>query len=341
MAEYYFHLPPITELTITQQAALNEPEQIALSGGPGTGKSVVSLWRHISNYERGHTSLLLTYTTTLRRYLEACCKGNNDAAAQRVGTSYRNKYTTQTRRFSEVIIDEAQDLEPDYFSNICSLVSYGADDSQILYPNHSTKQKQLAEIFPNNVSCVLDKNFRNTKEIMLFAKQAFPQAAISLRDINGIDRHGPNPALLIGNWSQWDKVPDKEIEGILKILRELRTDTENIAILLPWQGSVQNYVTALKDEIKDFSYYYDDDSIFPDGAPPLKNVHITTFKSSKGLEFDTVIIPDFNKKNSIIGRYHIDWNDYYVACTRARSNLFLFSNQNLPSLNSVVDIYNI
>lgn len=38
---YYFRLPPITQLTLSQQAALNETEQIALSGGPGTGKSVV------------------------------------------------------------------------------------------------------------------------------------------------------------------------------------------------------------------------------------------------------------------------------------------------------------
>ena len=50
MAEYYFNLPPITTLTIPQQAALDDPAQIALSGGPGTGKSVVSLWRHISNH---------------------------------------------------------------------------------------------------------------------------------------------------------------------------------------------------------------------------------------------------------------------------------------------------
>lgn len=116
MPGYYFKLPPITDLTIAQQAALNETEQIALSGGPGTGKSVVSMWRHISNHQQGRNSLLLTFTTTLKRYLEACCRGGNNAtAAQQVGTSCKNKYLTQTRRFSEIIIDEAQDLEPDFF----------------------------------------------------------------------------------------------------------------------------------------------------------------------------------------------------------------------------------
>lgn len=338
MPGYYFNLPPITALTRAQQAALNETEQIALSGGPGTGKSVVSMWRHISNYNQGHRSLLLTYTTTLKRYLEACCRGNNVAASQQVGTSLRNKYLTQNRRYSEVIIDEAQDLDADYFSGICSPVSYGADDSQILYPDHSTRQSELGELFPDNVSYVLDKNFRCTQEIMLFARQSFPRAAISLNMINNIDRHGDRPSLLIGNWGPRDDTPTDEVKAILQIISDLRNDTENIAILLPWKSTVQKYVSALEDDVDDFSYYYEDKNTFPDGCPPLKNVHITTFKSAKGLEFDTVIVPDYNKMNSIIGSYNVDWQDFYVGCTRARSNLFLFSNNNLPSLNSVVDV---
>ena len=86
MAEYYFNLPPITALTIPQQAALDDPAQIALSGGPGTGKSVVSLWRHISNHmsNPAKKSLLLTYTTTLKEYLKACCRSQNEDAAKMV-----------------------------------------------------------------------------------------------------------------------------------------------------------------------------------------------------------------------------------------------------------------
>lgn len=338
MPGYYFNLPPITVLTKTQQAALNETEQIALSGGPGTGKSVVSMWRHISNYQQGNRSLLLTYTTTLKRYLEACCRGNNVTAAQQVGTSLRNRFLTQTHKFFEVIIDEAQDLEPEYFSEIISPVSYGADDSQILFPDHSTKQSKLAELFPDNVSCVLDKNFRCTQEIMQFARQAFPSAAISHNMINNIDRHGDRPSLLIGRWGPWENTPDDEIGAILQIINDLRNDTENIAILLPWKNSVRNYVSALKDDVDDFSHYYEDQYAFPGGCPQLKNVHITTFKSAKGLEFDTVIIPDFNKMASIVGSYNVDWQDFYVGCTRARSNLFLFSNSNLPLLNGVVNV---
>ena len=50
MSGYYFKLPLIIDLTIGQQTALDEPNPIAISGGPGTGKRVVSLFRHIRNY---------------------------------------------------------------------------------------------------------------------------------------------------------------------------------------------------------------------------------------------------------------------------------------------------
>ena len=60
MNDYYFRLPAITQLTISQQAALNESRLVAISGGPGTGKSVVSLYRHINNYASGKKSLLIT-----------------------------------------------------------------------------------------------------------------------------------------------------------------------------------------------------------------------------------------------------------------------------------------
>ena len=42
---YYFELPIFGDLTTNQKLALEEDEAIALSGGPGTGKSVVALLR--------------------------------------------------------------------------------------------------------------------------------------------------------------------------------------------------------------------------------------------------------------------------------------------------------
>lgn len=203
MAGYYFNLPQISQLTISQQAALNETKQIALSGGPGTGKSVVSLWRHISNYQRNKKSLLLTYTTTLARYLGACCLTQSLDAARNVGRSCKDKNRINGS-WTEIIIDEAQDLSKDYY-NAISKVSYGADDSQILYPDKSITQRELKELFSDNVDYVLDKNFRSTQRIMQFAKIVFPDAYIPQSTIAGLANNmGELPILLITGRNQWN-----------------------------------------------------------------------------------------------------------------------------------------
>ena len=78
----------------------------------------------------------------------------------------------------------------------------------------------------------------------------------------------------------------------------------------------------------------------------IGNIHVTTFKSSKGLEFDTVIIPNFD----IVNRVPVNmrgnivictWNDLYVAVTRAKSNLYLITNNDMPELSLVAKRFNI
>ncbi len=340
MAEYYFNLPQITQLTISQQAALNETRQIALSGGPGTGKSVVSLWRHIANYQKEEKSLLLTFTTTLAKYLSACCTTLNINAANNVKTSLRGKPKTGSK-WSEIIIDEAQDLPISYYADVKSItnVSYGADDSQILYPENCSRQSELKTLFSSNADYVLDKNFRSTQRIMQFSKVLFPDAYIPQSIISGLANNiGELPVFLITSGSKFDKTNEKQNNSIVEIINSFRSDTHNIAILVPWKTDAAVFETVLNySSIEDFSIYYEDAIRFPSGCGSIKNVHITTFKSAKGLEFDTVIIPNFHKYREICGSFNTEWKDYYVGVTRARSNLYLISNYDIPQLNSVID----
>lgn len=72
----------------------------------------------------------------------------------------------------------------------------------------------------------------------------------------------------------------------------------------------------------------------------LSNLHITTFHSAKGLEFDTVIIPDFESYE----RYFIDFKKMKkegkennlkalnVALTRGKLNLYLVANKEISFL---------
>lgn len=338
---YYFRLPPITQLTLPQQAALNETEQIALTGGPGTGKSVVSLYRHLTNHSNGDNSLLITYTTTLKRYLAECCRLQNANAARCVRSAYAGR-PKRFENFSEVIIDEAQDLDSEYYDAISMFkVSYGADDAQILYPEHSSTKSELEERFPNNVDYHLDKNFRSTLAIMMFAKEAFPNALITQNTLDALRNNpGEKPTLIItdGNPVFDSDAKETRDNSIREIINTFRSDTHNIAILLPFKSTVKQYDEILDEMGIEHSMYYEDTTDFPEGCPPIDNVHITTYKSSKGLEFDTVIIPDFGSMDYLCDRFDVlEWKDFYVATTRARSNLYLFSNYAITHLKNVVD----
>ena len=71
----------------------------------------------------------------------------------------------------------------------------------------------------------------------------------------------------------------------------------------------------------------------------LENVHITTFKSAKGVEFDTVIIPNFDSyKWFMANTNNIGMNDYYVALTRAKINLFLINKFDLDVNTNTYEI---
>lgn len=338
---YYFRLPAITQLTLSQQSALNETGQIALSGGPGTGKSVVSLYRHLTNHYNGQNSLLITYTTTLARYLSECCRLKNRNAANNVRSAYAGR-PKSFEHFSEVIVDEAQDLEPDYYDRISGFkVSYGADDAQILYPDHSSSKDELEERYPDNIEYVLDKNFRSTYAIMNFARVAFPDAYIPQGTLNALRNNpGEKPVLITtgGNPKFDDDAEEIRNSSIREIIDEFRSDTHNIAILVPFKNDVKTYDSILNEMDIEHSLYYEDKKIFPNGCEEIDNVHVTTYKSAKGLEFDTVIIPDFGNMNYLCKNIHnVEWNDFYVAVTRARTNLYLFSNYDMPELSPVVD----
>lgn len=334
MAEYYFSLPPEGDLTIDQRSALNEPNPIALSGGPGTGKSVVSLYRHLNLNKNDKSCQLLTYTTTLAVYLKNCANNINSIAANNINSSYRWMQNPST--FNEIIVDEAQDMPEDYHNNLkrySDRISYGADDAQILYPERSTTQVVLKRIFDNR-NYRLGRNFRSTKKIMLFAKHAFPNARIDSETIDNIKEDGILPRLLISNGSNYEVSNTKQDNTIVELIKSLTGDTTNIAVLMPWKSQVDYFYNKIKGQISNSTYYYEDTQIFPRGCEKISNIHFTTFKSSKGLEFDVVIIPNFHKVTQANGNFNVDWQDYYVAVTRAKRNLFLISNNDMASLNS-------
>jgi len=316
--DYFFSLPKIIDLTIQQQSVLYEEDPVSLSGGAGTGKSVVSIYKHLQNYEKGTSSILMTYTKSLQKYLFQSIKQINPEASKRVHSA-KGCLIPKNKKYCdgvfEIIIDEAQDLsysDIKILKGFSKILSYGADFNQQLYSDCITKE-EIKGLFPENEEINLEENFRNTKEIINFTKEIIPDFKIN----SNIEKTSEKPILFVGN--------DYESQ-VLKIIENYSSDKENIAILFPFAKNVQYLFEKIKSQV-DCSCYH---SKLENKDTNIKNIHITTFKSSKGLEFDTVIIPEFNNFDYYINNMDtVSKNDYYVAFTRSKTNLFLISSEDL------------
>lgn len=346
MAEYYVNIPSFDDLNTTQQTAVLDDNAISLSGGPGTGKSIVSLWRHILNHQRENPiiSQLLTFTTTLALYLKKCSNSKNKRAASYVDSSKNWMFNHNDVR-AEIIHDEAQDLPISFnnsLKNYSNKISYGADNEQILISNsrnfdgtynleRCSPEGNLSIEFPQNSNHRLARNYRNSRKIMKLAHNLFANAPIPQEIIDSCTIDGEYPRLLIsGNDNE------KINLAVLQLIRDYSTnDTINIGILVPFENP--NHIAGVTSTV---DYYYNlltNNNITCSrytnimvAATELFNIHITTFKSAKGLEFDVVILPDFHHYNTIFNV--IDWHDFYVGVTRTKSNLFLISRVDIPSL---------
>lgn len=351
MADYVFQLIQFDQLSTTQQAAVMDDNAIALSGGPGTGKSMVSLWRHILNHRRETpvNSQLLTFTTSLALYLERCCAGESLEAATFVESSTRwINFHADLR--DEIIHDEAQDIplqKNNSLKDYSDKISYGADNQQLITAyarnvdgtyntDRCSPEDKLRTLFPKNSLHTLSVNHRNSRKIIKLARRLFTNAAIPRELVESCTTEGEYPRLLIADTS------NKINHTVLQLVKSFHNEGTNIGILVPFQSSYHQTATAI--------YYYNllnntgyDCSIYTNsmgGCTELKNIHITTFKSSKGMEFDVVIIPDFHLYSQ---RFNVvSWHDYYVGLTRTKSNLFLLSRNDIQHLeaegnNKVID----
>lgn len=325
---YFFRLPAINDLNVKQQNAINCVDNIILKGGPGTGKSVVTLYRHIRNCDQNKPGYLLTYHIPLCKYLQNAAKThkNKDVSIHSQNINTTKSFLDKTSNFvidSEIIIDETQDLHVVDYNRLKKMkVSYAIDGEQSTnLPIDSLKelQNELENWYKNNIEYFLDTNYRNSKEIIEFTRSLFPHKVIP----HDIVETGPKPKLIYTSGKNQNV-------AIIDIIRRFNGPKHNIGILFPTGPEVEIMYQILDNEISEIpiSKYY----AKSEWLNEIQNVHITTFKSCKGLEFDTVIIPDFNKCIYKENRLQNE-NEIYVALTRTKNNLFIIDNRKINSHN--------
>lgn len=334
-----------------------------VTGCPGSGKTTVSIFRLIRLAKSGKSPILLTYQRMLKIAIENLLD-NQGVSKDKVNTihSWFPRRTGELLGFSdqsnklsaseienalrgrvnnvELILDEAQDLEERIFQSfpkVFGRITIGADNDQQMHAGSGSSESVITRHLSHSLNeFTLQFNYRNTYQIYNFAKHFVPQSPKAndphtLAALQRYKNNGDLPKVL-----KFSDQSDMQIR--LKTIIE-NYQGSNIGVLFPYQRQVEEYHSIISNFGFECSKYYSEMSN-PEKEQQendLKSVLVTTFISAKGMEFDIVIMPEFQSVRDTDD----DKKKYYVGCTRAKNRLVLMYTGGKPSvlLNFPSDSY--
>lgn len=252
--------------------------------------------------------------------------------------------------WGHLIIDEGQDLSQDFYKLLSMIQKFFpkdkepamtifADENQRLFDTQSSIDSIRKSTYgPSEYT--LTRNYRNTMEIAKVAKHFYTGLQTGVPELP--NKHGEKPKLI--------RTKSKK-ETIRYIWRYIHNFTnESIGILVGNDEERKKYMKALVDYqitqdnqnrlVRYQSYHWEDPKwkdakqlVFDEPAV----VTVISKYSAKGLEFDTVFIPELQSCNIDSGEEHIFKNQMYVLTSRPRSKLFLmYTNEDEQEEPSVL-----
>lgn len=360
---FEFHLPPLEEMRATPDGVAmlrmidDDTFRSALvSGCPGSGKTTVSIYRFVRLSSQGRNVNLVTFQNMLVLSIQNLANVRTPESVSTFHRWYRsitgeyfnvdeppdpvdmrtalNASSLHNNQMDEFIVDEGQDLPLCVFqtiSHFCRRIFIGADDGQKIH-RHGAPEEEIARILDTDFGPYrrynLGRNFRNTYETYVFARQFLPATNLTAWDENiprrliSANRRGTKPSVVTYRDSS---LRDQHL------ITTLRNADGNVAILCP-QGERHLYAKPGEcvDEMYDLlirngieATKYHNTAGVPD---TLQRYIVTTYKSAKGMEFDVVVIPRINYFQRIP-------KQWYVACTRAKRQVIIYRDLRQPQVD--------
>jgi DNA helicase-2/ATP-dependent DNA helicase PcrA len=230
------------------------------------------------------------------------------------------------REIKHLVIDEAQDYTTIQYAILaqlfpnCSWTILG-DPAQVVHPFLQTADfETVATIIVKGAPALfqLQRSYRSTRQIQAFCQALLPPAAKT----ESIQRDGPLPRVI--------RIHSAGLMSgmVVQEIRALQNEGQQfIAIIGKTVHDCRNIYKALSDQIK-LSLITDEEDEFRRG------VIIAPAYLAKGLEFDSVLIPNADSSNY---GSETDRHLLYTICTRALHRLILFHYGELSPLISAFD----
>ena len=301
-----------------------------VKGCAGSGKSILALWKvkQIQEEKKGSFYFII-FTKTLRKYMED--------GIEEVGlNSDRVLHFKQWKKLGYpsadyLVVDEVQDFDESEINILKekankALIVYG-DSAQQLYAFKNDTPLSMEDIayitkYPMET---LVFNHRLPKTIARFAEyiEGTGDELVARCQTEGIEL----PKVL--KYSNLNE----QLDAIIEIIKTRNYD--DVGIFLQTNSDVENAYNYFNSKGFKVEYKFDKNKKtfsmldFSTNLPKL-----TTYHSSKGLQFEAVFLPDCEDK--FPNNKQDNKNALYVAITRSYQDLFIMYSDNLvPFLNDI------
>jgi superfamily I DNA/RNA helicase len=238
--------------------------------------------------------------------------------------------------YDAILIDEAQDFEESWFESVMQVLNPGTESLLItcdgLQGIYARKRFTWSSVGIQARGRVkrFQKSYRTPIEIGYIAQETLPQ---TIKELIGkfdeflateefIGTHGIFEFILSKNrYEEYRKLGDK-------ILHLLKTPQE-ILVLFKYNMAKRNYEHPFFDHLRRLRIKWKDLMEYDYRTPGLL---IGTLHGTKGLEADTIIIPEVNTYISDQDRQLL-----YVGMTRTKKKLILSANEATAFVKTIKD----
>lgn len=298
-----------------------------VSGCAGSGKSVLALIKaQRIQKEKGNNYSVIVFTKALCRYMNAGKKALELANDFCFYWEWKNKKGCPSADY--IIVDEIQDFTKDeilefvhaakknffFFGDIAQSIYQGLKDTMPV--------DEIRNLFPSG---------SKPKEFELYRNYRLPKPIALLVQYIGLDLDGfdintyKSLETEIPRFINYKNLND-QITAIVEIIT--RQQLSDVAILLPHNDDVM-IASRLLNKLgldHELKYKYNYDTL--DFTTP--NPKIMTYHSAKGLQFDTVFIPNISESSTNPDHNVSDQKSLYVAMTRTCRLLYIMYSGPLP-----------
>jgi len=358
-------LPTYEDLSKEQDAILNLPLKgnYLIAGPPGSGKTVMAVYRAMTYTRAKKDTQLVVYNNTLDQYLDQT--KNQTKLDSRTSTFHKwfwswhyinfgrkppqiERYVfdwhqilenmLRKKKFNQIdclIIDEGQDFPPIFYvvaTTMARNVTVFADENQRIIEDQNSTLQEIRNNLNVDKIYKLTRNYRNTGQIAKLCNQFFSDLTTGIPKLP--NRKGTKPKVYL----------NCDLQCQAKRIATYANNNRHHSIGVFLKHTKQQF--AFMHRIKELTdvpinMYLSTGKNYKDLDFGLRGIKILNYQSTKGLEFNAVFLPELQSLRSDANK---DFQKmvFFVLTSRARDQLWMLSrDQRVPDCLSHVsdDLY--